>query len=911
MRKFLIFLIIAVLGGGGAYYYFFGKSLNVNIWTFVPDTSIAVFQPNDLRTLFSDKEDRKILKNLHTIPTVQSIVDEVSFLDSLAKTTDPSGKSLEGLNMLISVHRGSTSGLSLANLYLVEIEELGANDFFANMLSNFQMSGKFEKSVRNYQGYEINEYSDGKITLAYIFYKNFLILSFSPFLVDDAIRMMEKGRSNEFENYSKFDQVAGQSLTGVGRFYINNRQLARLGSRVIDNDALNISSLEWHSDMMHLDLAIDDDAIQFSGFSVIDTTETQYLGAYSEVRGYGFEMKNVVPERATMVLHISGDDMNEWLSGMKKYWAAHNPSQLSKTGELENKYSFSRKRFFELIDHEIGLFLLSTKKSFSREKVLCVKHNDEISMEALLIELSKNAKGDKEEYLETVLGRKIRRLNVSDFPERMFGEIFSEFADGYFFVGRNYLFIGNTETALEQVLADIESDATWRRSVETNRLLETTNEDAVFSVFARGTGFWDIVRENLVSGWSGFFEDYELVMDQLEFSALHFVNVDGDFYTSLSIHHPGKLVETTQPREIKVLSEYNVGKDLITKPFGVKNHNNRSLEMIVQDQSKNLNLISLDGKRKLKIQLKEKVVTPVLQVDYYKNGKLQYLFATPSRVHMIDRTGTYIPGYPVKLPSDQPIKHLSLIDYDGSKNYRILVATEKSFYYLLNKAGKRLKGWNPKKLTGSPAMAGQHIRVKKTDYMLFLQSNGIVHGLNRKGLGRQGFPLDLKGNISSPLFIRKGNTQSTTELVAVNDIGQLLEFDLNGKVIRRDQFPRSGQEEVFQTVRAHNDEEFIVLRKGAKGMTFYRDDLDEMFGVPFASSQFEVQYYSFAKNNEVIVLVDKTNNLVYLYSSLGIMLHREPIESNQKIAMLYHENGDKYEIYYVTGSYLKNATINR
>ncbi len=912
MRKFLILLVILILAGAGAgYYYFWGKTLRLDIWDFVPDTSIAVFQPTDLRQLFSDKEERKILNNLHTIPEIKKLVSELSSLDSLAKKIDPTGASLSNINLLVSMHRGSSSSLSLANLYIVEIGELGLNDFFSAALTQFQQSGRFQKSTRNYQGYQINEYTDGETTLAYIFYNNYLIISFSPFLVDDAIRMLEKGRQNEFEKYNRFEQVSGQRLTGAGRLFVNNTQLARLSARMLDNDGLNVDALQWLSSLMHLDVSIEDATIQLAGFSILDTAQSQYLGTFRGVRGAGFEMKNVIPDHAGMVLHISGQDMHQWLTGLKTYWQEHNTKQLSKIGELENKYGFERGTFFDLIDREIGLFIFNTKKAFSREKILCVRHNDEIRVEKLLKELSVKTRGDKEEYLEEFSRRKIRKIVIDDLPERLFGEVFKGFAESYFFVDRNYFFLANSQSALEILISDMDTDATWRRSVETNNLLETANEDAVFSVYTRGNGFWSMVKENLVEDWADFFEDNELAFDQLAFGALQFVNVDDDFYTSLSVHHPGRLIESKKPKKLNLQKQVNLKKKLTSKPFGVRNHHNRTLEMMVQDESKRLNLVTAEGKVPLKIRLKEQIVTPIDQVDYYKNGKLQYLFATPSQVHMIDRTGTYIPGYPVKVPSDQPIKHITLVDYDGSKDYRILVATQKSYYYLLDKAGKRLKGWNPKKLTGSPAMPGTHLRIKKTDYMLFLQANGIVHGLNRKGLGRPGFPLDLKGNISSPLYISKGGSPGTTELVAVNNIGELFEFDLNGKVIRRDQYPRQSMEEKFSLINSHDDQSFVVMKTSKKDITFFRRSLDEMFSIPATPGDMEIQYYNFEKNNEVIVVVDKANRLLYLYSGLGILLHQEPIESDQKIAMLYHENGDKYEIYYVSGSYMKNATINR
>ena len=130
-------------------------------------------------------------------------------------------------------------------------------------------------------------------------------------------------------------------------------------------------------------------------------------------------------------------------------------------------------------------------------------------------------------------------------------------------------------------------------------------------------------------------------------------------------------------------------------------------------------------------------------------------------------------------------------------------------------------------------------------------------------------------------------------------------------MIRRDQYPKESIDETFSIINSHDDRKFVVMRKSKNKLSFYRRNLDELFSIDQSPGKLEVQYYAFDKNNEVIVVVDRTNRLTYLYSGQGIMLHREPLESDQKIAMLYHEKGDKYEIYYVSGMHLKNAVINR
>ena len=49
-------------------------------------------------------------------------------------------------------------------------------------------------------------------------------------------------------------------------------------------------------------------------------------------------------------------------------------------------------------------------------------------------------------------------------------------------------------------------------------------------------------------------------------------------------------------------------------------------------------------------------------MDYYKNGKLQLLFAGRDYMHLIDRNGNYVDKYPVKMRTPAS-NTLALFDY--------------------------------------------------------------------------------------------------------------------------------------------------------------------------------------------------------------------------------------------------------
>jgi hypothetical protein len=141
----------------------------------------------------------------------------------------------------------------------------------------------------------------------------------------------------------------------------------------------------------------------------------------------------------------------------------------------------------------------------------------------------------------------------------------------------------------------------------------------------------------------------------------------------------------------------------------------------------------------------------IYQLDFYKNRRLQYLVATDSLLHVIDRNGEYIENYPKNI-ADISTEVVSVIDYDNSKNYRFMLSEKGGDIYLLDKEGNRLEGWSPKSFAGRFSIYPFHLRVRSRDVFLGVKENGEVIGTNRRGETLNGFPLDLDARIGGDIY---------------------------------------------------------------------------------------------------------------------------------------------------------------
>ncbi|WP_422360304.1 DUF3352 domain-containing protein [Reichenbachiella sp.] len=908
MKKVLIVIVIGViLAGAGWGGFHLWKQSRITIWSFVPDNSILVFEPNDFTYLWRPDDNRKIIKNLKSLSELDSVQQVISQLDSA--TNHQFSKVVDQGHLLISFHQNTNE--SLAALYILEVQELQQHSILSDLQEYLKDSLSFEKSERVYQDYVITEFKKSEATLTYIFHKNYLIASLSPFLVEDAIRMITDSRVNTYQETELHVAQVAQGTSGAGRCYINTNYLNKLAGIFANPVEIDTTPLKWLTHLMYLDLNIDNDKIDLSGFSVNDTSKINYLSAFDGIRGVGFDMKNIVPASTSYVLHASVEDVSQWHIGLKNYWRKHEPAQLTQIGELENRFDFNIKDFYEFMGNEVGYFVLESSRSFNSDLIFCIEHKSQELAAQFFESLAQQANSDSTLYLENYAERQIKHINIDEIPARLFGSMYGGFPSAYYFVDGSYVYFGNSQQVLEILIDDIDQENTWRRSVRTNAFLESTHEDANFSMFVKSRGAINKVGKVLNDNWAKYLEDNKTIFSQIEYGAVQFTHVDGEYYTSLLLQHPGDLVKQIKPQSFEIQKQQGFANNLISKPFAVRNHNDRTLEMMVQDEAFTLHLLDVNLKPTLQIPLEGQLKSKIYQVDYYKNGKLQYLFALDKTIHMVDRNGTYIPGYPVKLKSDNLISELSLIDYDKSRNYRIMVADSKGNYYLYNKAGKLLDGWNPKKMGSSPATLGRHVRVQKNDYMLLVQKNGIFQNLNRRGETRDGFPIDLKGNISQDYFISKGSKPANTEISALTDLGELVSFNLAGVVTNRGQLVRENEEVTFHLVNSGTEKEFILIEKNENELTVFNEALIEQFKIDTKAEQMALQYYYFGVDNQLIILIDQERRQGYIYNQDGRLLHEEPLDVGYELAVLFQESKGQFDLYCSTGNQLNLVSLKK
>src|SRR5690606_33045888 len=162
---------------------------------------------------------------------------------------------------------------------------------------------------------------------------------------------------------------------------------------------------------------------------------------------------------------------------------------------------------------------------------------------------------------------------------------------------------------------------------------------------------------------------------------------------------------------------------LASPPVLVKDHLSRTLQILAEDKDHRISLISCTGKVLWQRQLDGPVIGGVEQIDRYRNDKLQLLLNTAGKVYLIDRLGRDVEGFPVALKTHASAP-LSVFDYEGKKDYRILVPTVDGRLLNLGADGRPVQGWSPERLPSPACAAVEHVRIKGKDFLVAAPCNG-------------------------------------------------------------------------------------------------------------------------------------------------------------------------------------------
>jgi hypothetical protein len=322
------------------------------------------------------------------------------------------------------------------------------------------------------------------------------------------------------------------------------------------------------------------------------------------------------------------------------------------------------------------------------------------------------------------------------------------------------------------------------------------------------------------------------------------------------------------------------------------NHSTQENELCFQDNAKQLYLISSTGNLIWKKKLNEVITSDIYTVDIFKNGKLQMLFNTENYLHLLDRNGNYVQGYPVKLPA-KVTSDITLLDYENNKDYRIFLACANKHIYNFSLYGIKTEGFTPLKTDAIVELPIQYIKVGQSDYLITVDVMGKIYAFSRKGVGRIDFKNKTTTNLSN-FYVLSGNTLDNSKLIYVDDKNNLLNkislTDKKEALKLGDEL--SGFKTHYDLINDDAQMDVLVYGDGALyGYDLFSSKLIEYFS---ATSVYEnVQAISTSSHNYVLAF-DKTGQKIDIINKECKLISSISNASIKPLVSNLYKNGKTY-----------------
>lgn len=146
-------------------------------------------------------------------------------------------------------------------------------------------------------------------------------------------------------------------------------------------------------------------------------------------------------------------------------------------------------------------------------------------------------------------------------------------------------------------------------------------------------------------------------------------------------------------------------------PFSVKNSATGKTCYIGQSTDNSI-YMEQGGKTLWTIPFNDKLCGKVEEIDYYENGKLQYIFIAGGKLYLLDRLGKNVKTFPKKLPCE-PLLGPEVYDFNGNRKYNVMVLDKDNNIHMFNMKGQHPSSW--KGITSDEQILGLPVLKKISD----------------------------------------------------------------------------------------------------------------------------------------------------------------------------------------------------
>lgn len=457
---------------------------------------------------------------------------------------------------------------------------------------------------------------------------------------------------------------------------------------------------------------------------------------------------------------------------------------------------------------------------------------------------------------------KIKEINSPYFLSSQFGSLFSGFKEVYFCVIDEAVIFSKSISDLKHYIDAIVLGNNLSKNGSYIEFSDNLSDDAIIRVYSKSPTVSHPLFKRFLNEGNSLFTKYKSAIQKLQGIGFQISNKNDLFYTGLFLTHGENTTTHSGTWQVTLEAPIAAG------PFVVKNHASEGNNILVQDEFNTLYYLNNKGDIVWSQPLKERIKSQVFEVDYYKNGKWQYLFNSLNYIYLIDINGNNVGNYPIQLNAEAS-NGLVVLDYENNKNYRIILAGKNGELYNYELKGRLLKDWkaeNTRKEIGKPL---SFLITNNKEYLVFEANNGNIIMTDRRGKIRMEIRTSFVNALGSDVYVNHTNRNKGV-LLTTDSEGNLTYIPETGAV-NKTSFGKMSENHFFlyEDFNGNNEKDFIYL--DANKLRVFDKFKNSLLSYDF-KNPISLKPQVFKVNNKLIIgVVDQTEKQLYLLDKNGLI----------------------------------------
>ena len=893
LRKIVTISLVIILTGllGGAYIHF--SSLknfknNDTVKAIPTDASliIQVQKPEDIIDIILNdityKEDLSSFDFITDFVTLLQTVHTDSLINS-AKLNSFKRKAIS-----ISLHPVGKDNVYPLFTYSLnnKAEQNELHDFIEERLTEWN-GNKRKYNTSDIYSIPIKS-SDINVYLST--YRGILVASSNSLLVENSLRQLRADISLlDDKNFCKLLKTAGNNTDA--NLLVNLDNLPQVISPLLKKPFKKYADVfSKIANWGEFDINLNKDHVLINGFLYSDDSNAKIESLFKGINANKSGINEILPDNTDFILSYSFNNSDKLRKNQHKYLSKTNA--LSALNDRLTKLNLTvsnekiKEAVFDMIDEEFAF----TINNSGNASYLAINTDSKSKTLKLISEFSGE---DIKPFYNYKLDNETQYPIYKNNAAKVFPVILDVFCpdapDKLFAFVDNYIVFANTPKALSEF-------------IYSNVLNKTLNNSNYHQQFKDKFAYKDNVfiycdiskTKELIPGSSDFEllnpskSQTEALSDFYGFGIQMNTTNDQLYLNACLSYLPER------EREPETVWQSGLDSTIIGKPSLVKNHNTKETEIMVQDKSNMLYLISNSGRVLWKKKLEAPILSEIVQIDYYRNNKLQYLFNTENKIYLIDRNGNGVDRFPVAL-AHKATNGISVFDYDKNRNYRIFIACNNHKTYVYDKSGKIVTGWKAEPTEGKVTQAIQHFRIQGKDYIVFADDKRN-YILNRRGEHRVDIKSDFVSNQNSSFYLL---IENNIPYLTITDIkGNLQKISLKDGNCKQEKLIDSEENHYFAAKNISSTkgiESIIVTKDKLRIFSAQGKELSEVETEGNLSLNADI--YTFSGNNIKIGVYDAENNKIYLVNNNGSIYKNFPLRGKSRFSIGFmNTNSAKFNL---------------